>query len=225
MKAVNRLRMGVAGIVTGSVLAVSAAHAVDNRVPSFWGGVSVKVMETYGNNNSKPLTGAKVVLDALDPGRAGAITARYPVIKFPIQRTSQTRGVTFTRLPPVNDIGEYVLTVTPPARGNRVCEPYNAPRGAEIGGDGSVTVSFRKSPGPSTTRRTFNFKCSSVNPRSSNNKVRNKRSGNNAMMMANNCHDVRVQGLGAGARYGRVTLKSCKQSDGKWKIEPYEYRR
>jgi len=174
-----------------------------------------------GNNNSKPLTGAKVILDAKDGGKAASISSKYPVIRFPMERTSQTRGVTFTRIPPANDIGEYSLTVQPPSNRNSSCRPYNPPRGAIVGDDGSISIDLRKSPGPSTTRRTFNFKCSpgGTQPARANRNLAATPDNRNE------CHDVRVQALGAGARYGRVTLQSCKQPDGQWKIEPYRYRR
>ncbi len=160
MKTLNTAKSHVAIAITALMLGMPSVQAQDNRVPSFWGSVSVKVMETYGNNNSKPLTGAKVILDALDAGKANAITARYPVVRFPMVKSAQTRGASFTRIPPVNDIGEYQLTVIPSAYQNKSCIPYNPPRGAVTGNDGSVSIRLRKSPGPSTTRRTFNFKCS-----------------------------------------------------------------
>jgi len=216
------MKCTMGGLVIASVCAASVAQAVDNRVPSYWGGVSIKVIETYGNNNSKPLTGARVVLDAKDRQKANAITTRYPVIRFPMQRTSQTSGVNLTRIPPTNVIGEYTLTVTPPTSGGRVCQPYQAARGAIIGNDGSVTISFRKNTGPATTRRIFNFKCSN---RASTNQYNGNSTRNNNVHTGARCHNVRVQALGAGARYGSVTLKSCKQNNGKWKIEPYDYSR
>lgn len=212
----------LAGVLVVNAFIGSVAHAVDNRVPSFWGGVSVQVMETYGNNNSRALTGARVVLDVKDRQRADRITERYPAIRFPMERTSQTRGVNLTRIPPSNVIGEYTLIVYPPVRRGQVCESYNNGRGAKVGRDGSVMISLRKSPGPSTTRRTFNFRCSkggSAHP------VGGAQAGNSNMNDPARCHDVRVQGIRSGARYGSVTLVSCRQDDGKWKIEPYDYRR
>ena len=214
------MKCTIGGFVIASVFAGSVAQASGNRVPSYWGGVSVKVMEIYGNNNSRPLTGARVVLDARDQQKANAVTTRYPTIRFPMQRTSQTTGVNLTRIPPSNVIGEYILTVTPPSSGGRVCQPYNAPRGALIGSNGSVAVRFLKNSGPSTTRRTFNFKCS--NGASSN---QHSQAGNNNMHTEARCHNVRVQGMGAASSYGSVVLRSCRQSNGKWKIDPYDYRR
>jgi len=217
----------VSGVAVAAVLGAGLTpnvQAADNRVPSFWGGVSVKVTETYGNNNTKPLTGVKVILDLKDPGKAAAVLKKYPVIKFPMVKTAGTRGANFTRIPPTKDVGEYTITVIPKpndVNNKYACTPYPGKRGYTVGNKGEVTESFRMGTG-GTSRKNYGYKC----PKAvSVNRFNQPGQGGNNQNKQAACHEVQIQARGSSSRYGYVKAQSCKQSNGYWKIEPYKYKR
>jgi len=154
----------VSGIAVAAVLGaglIPNAHAQDNPVPAFWGGISVKITETYGNNNTKPLTGVKVILDLKYPEKAAAVLQKYPVITFPMVKTAGTRGANFTRIPPTKDVGDYIITIIPKpndVNNEYACTPYPGKRGYTIGDKGEITEDFRMGTG-GTNRRNYGYKC------------------------------------------------------------------
>lgn len=126
---------------------LSMAQAQDNPIPSSWGGVSVKLIETYGNNNTKPLNRGRVTLDLKDPAKAANYLKRYPSVKFPRVKTSNTRGATFLRVPPSTLVGDYILTVEP-----KPFDKYNEYN------CNTRTDTFRMGTG-GIKNKTYNFKC------------------------------------------------------------------
>lgn len=136
--------MAWAGIVT----------AQDNRIPTSWGTMSVNVIETYGNNNTRPFRGAKVRVDlknAKDPKTIAILDSLrrlYPVLRQP--PWNPTRGGRFSPLPPSSLVGPYIVTVDPKPNDRKkeyICEEQNKKDSREV----------RLATG--TRRLTFNFKC------------------------------------------------------------------
>lgn len=124
--------LGVATVV--SAWGAAPAEAQDNPIPLNYRNLNVNVLETYGNNNTRRVAGARVVLVPENGG-----TDEF--VEFPIQRTTTNRGVvSFSKIPPSNQIGPYVVTVTYP----RNC--------------GEETKTLRMN-GGSDNRVTFNVNC------------------------------------------------------------------
>lgn len=140
---------------------ISMSHAQDNPIPSFWGGVNVQVTETYGNNFTKPLMGAYVTIDLKDPAKAAATLRKFPTLKFPVRRTTGTRGADFRPIPPTRDVGDYIITVVPkPNDKNKeyACTPNPKKRGYTVGAYGEITEKFRMG-ASGTNRRNYGYKC------------------------------------------------------------------
>ncbi len=141
----------LAGVCVWLGAASSPALAQDNPIPLNWRNLTVQVIETYGNNNTKPLQGAKVKVELKYPERARELLNRYPTLHLPVTKTAQTRGALFGKLPPSKDVGPYVVTVIPkPHDTNReyICEEQNKKDTREI-----------LMGGGSDHRLTFNYTC------------------------------------------------------------------
>ena len=113
MNKLTQLRVLVLTSVAMVMAWAGIVSAQGNPVPHAWRQLQVQVIETYGNNNTKPLQGAKVTIELKYPDRAEEILKKYPVIRIPATRTSQTTGARFGQLPPSKDVGPYIVTVIP----------------------------------------------------------------------------------------------------------------
>lgn len=150
---------GSAGKVFGwwGLLAAAVSTPVvgqDNPLPLNWRNLTVQVYEVYGNNQTRVLAGAKVVVSLKEPRRLANLQSRYPTLQFPQKRTTGTRGATFGKLPPSSQIGPYQVEVIPKpnnAVANERCQPY--------GTDSRIEVLM---PGNADQRRTFRFRCSGL---------------------------------------------------------------
>jgi hypothetical protein len=91
-----------------AAIALNSAQAQDNPKPSSWRNINIKVTETYGNNQSRPLRGAKVILELENGENNAGLTTRIPQTK-----TTGPRGAQFTRMPPSSMVGKYRVTVDP----------------------------------------------------------------------------------------------------------------
>jgi len=132
-------------------MSLSPVSAQDNPIPLNWRNLTVQVIETYGNNNTKPLQGAKVKIELKYPEKADALKERYPTLHLPAERTAQTRGATFGKLPPSRDVGPYIVTVIPKPYDRQkeyVCEEKTNRDSREV-----------RMGGGSDQRLTFNFTC------------------------------------------------------------------
>lgn len=130
---------------------LSSVSAQDNPIPLNWRNLNVQVIETYGNNFTKPLLGAKVTIELKDPHKADALRQQYPTLQLPQTRTAQTTGVSFRQLPPSQVVGPYIVTVDPkPNDINKeyICEERTKKAAREI-----------RMGGGADQRLNFNFEC------------------------------------------------------------------
>ncbi len=153
MYKINYLLALVIGVVAWAAMGVSSLEAQGNRIPLNWRKLTVKVIETYGNNNTKPLRGAKVTIDVTEDYRAvlDSLQKLYPVLRMPVTRTAQTRGASFNKLPPSRVLGPYVVTVDPKPNDRKneyTCTEKTARATREV-----------RMGGGSPQRLNFNFKC------------------------------------------------------------------
>jgi len=150
----KKFTLGLA-LCTLTVLFGSSLFAQGNRIPLNWKGMTVKVTETYGNNNTKPLRGAKVSIDITEKYRAvlDSLQKIYPVLRLPQQRTSQTRGAMFSKLPPSSVVGPYLVKVNP--KPNDIKNEYTC---AERSGKDEGRQVRMGGGGPNKLVN-FNFKC------------------------------------------------------------------
>lgn len=179
--------------------------AQDNSKPASWKNINVKIQETYGNNQSRPMRGAKVLIE-LDPqARSGSIDAnadrqlagRKP--RLPQTKTSGSRGATFSRMPPSNLVGAYRVTVTPT---NKNCPPK------------SKTFLHSNQRAHSAQ---FHFTCFGSGNTASSKPTRTAAD-------PNICHQVRINSTGSQARlHTPVTVEACPGSNGLWTIKPFKY--
>lgn len=186
--------------VSGSCLLVASmtSWAADNPKPSSWRNIVVKATETYGNNQSRPLRGAKVIIELENANQSKDYKTRFPQTK-----TSGPRGATFTRMPPSSMVGKYVITVIP--KPNDKAGKYSCKE---------KMVNFLHNTAES--RKQFTFNCQ-LN-RSANASVANSQSNSSN---GKECHKVRIQKQ-EGNRRSKVS-QACKQKDGSWKIDNYRY--
>jgi len=105
---INKLVKNITLISLITTATLTAVQAADNPKPSSWRSVEVKVTETFGNNQSSPLRGAKVIIDLVNRNQDSDGRTRFPQTK-----TSGSRGATFTRMPPSSMVGDYKITVIP----------------------------------------------------------------------------------------------------------------
>lgn|GEM_PF-3789263 len=151
MKKVNQfLGLSVVCIMVGG-LGLSTVAAQGNPIPLNWRNLTVQVIETYGNNNTKPLQGAKVTVELKDPDKADDLQRKYPTLRLPVTRTAQTRGALFGKLPPSKDVGPYIVTVIPKPndRNNQyICEEKTNRDSREV-----------RMGGGSDQRLTYNYTC------------------------------------------------------------------
>ena len=106
---INKLVKNITFVSLFTVAALTSVQAVDNPRPVNWQAISVKVTETYGNNQTRPMRSASVTLDLADRSK---VPSQYN-IRLPQKKTSGSRGATFTKMPPSNIVGEYIVTVNP----------------------------------------------------------------------------------------------------------------
>lgn len=152
MRRFNQLRLLVLSSVVMVMALAATVWAQDNPIPHFWRQLHVQVIETYGNNNTKPLQGAKVTIELKYPEKAEEILQKYPTIQLPATRTSQTTGARFGKLPPSKDVGPYIVTVIPkPNDINKeyICEEKTNRDSREV----------RIGSGGAPQRLTFNYTC------------------------------------------------------------------
>jgi hypothetical protein len=90
--------LGLAG-----ALWAGPAAAQDNPVPLNYRNLTVTAFEV-NNNQRRNLTGATVTV-------APKSGAENQFVTFPLRRTTGTRGATFSKIPPSNDVGPYEVTV------------------------------------------------------------------------------------------------------------------
>lgn len=133
--------------VVWMAIGLSEVLAQDNRIPLNWRNLTVQVIETYGNNNTRPLRGAKVKVELKDPSKLDSLRKIYPTLRLPAQRTAQTRGALFGKLPPSSVVGPYIVTVIP--------KPYDRKK------EYTCVEEQReiRMGGGSDQRLTFNFEC------------------------------------------------------------------
>lgn len=132
-------------------LGFSSASAQGNPIPLNWRNLTVQVIETYGNNNTKPLQGAKVKVELKYPEKAEELLKKYPTLRLPAVKTAQTRGALFAKLPPSKDVGPYIVTVTPKPNDRNndyICEEKTNRASREV-----------RMGGGSPQRLNFNFTC------------------------------------------------------------------
>jgi hypothetical protein len=187
----------LAGMSTSSI-------AQGNPTPSSWGTLSVKASDTYGNNNSRLLRRAKVTIEYEDPQKAAQYFAKHNVnIRMPQSKTTGSGQAMFTRVPPSNLVGPYTVTVEP-----------NQP-----GCNEAKSKTYRMGNG-GRRNLTFNFNCN--NSRSSSN---SNNTNSSSEAEPPKCHKVRIMPQGVDRRkYRNVNAQACPGKDGKWTIEPYEYK-
>lgn len=152
MKKLNQLLGLSIALIAWAGLGLSTASAQGNPIPLNWRGMTIQVIETYGNNNTKPLQGAKVTVELKYPEKAEELLKKYPVLRLPVSRTSQTRGALFGKLPPSKDVGPYIVTVIPKPNDRNndyICEEKTNRDSREVNMGGS---------GPNY-RLTFNYTC------------------------------------------------------------------
>lgn len=182
----------------GASIALNNAKAQDNPKPSSWRNIVIKVTETYGNNQSRPLRGAKVSLDLESSNNNAGLTTKFPQIK-----TTGPRGAVFSRMPPSSMVGKYSVTVDP--KPNDHTNSYSCEK---------KTNSFNHS--SRGTTKQFNFTC--YKQHDSNQSVTDNH-GNDDQQ--NQCHKVRIQQQ-EGRRQSTYAT-ACIQANGRWAIEPYKY--
>lgn len=190
-------------IVTSTLLigVISNIHATDNPKPSSWGNIDIKITETYGNNQTRPLRGAKVFIDLVNKNQSKDFKTRFPQSK-----SSGPRGVTFTRMPPSSMVGEYIITVNP--------KPSDK--------NNQFTCKQKEKTFIHNTRKAnkqFRFQCFKNSNRNSGGS--NSNASNDLPHIKQPCHKVRIQKQ-EGKRIS-VNSMACPHVDGGWKIDLYKY--
>ena len=191
-KAILSLSLGL--VIAG--LSSTGVQAQDNPEPSSWRNIVVKITETYGNNQSRPLRGAKVVLTLEDSNNNAGLTTRFPQAK-----TSGSRGATFSRMPPSSIVGNYVVTVDP--KPNDKTNKYSCKETSK-----TFIHSTRK------TTKQFNVNCQL-------NRSTPKVAQSNSTAKEGSCHKVRIQKQ-EGQRKSTHT-KACLNAQNQWVVEPFKY--
>lgn len=179
--------------------------AQDNPKPSSWKNIDVKIHETYGNNQSRTMRGAKVTIDvdesaaspATDANAERNLAGRMP--RLPQTKTSGSRGTRFSRMPPSSLVGAYRVTVTPK---NKNCQVQSK----------TFIHNSQRASSPQ-----FHFTCfgPSRSPAANQNLASND---------PQSCHNVRINSQGRQARLHKpVTVEACPREDGLWVIKPFKY--
>ncbi len=132
-------------------MGLSSVSAQDNPIPLNWRNLTVQVIETYGNNNTKPLLQAKVKVELKYPEKAEKLLKQYPTLKLPVEKTAQTYGARFEKLPPSKDVGPYLVTVIP--------KPYDKEKEYICEEQGKKDTKEIYMGGTSDKRLTFNYTC------------------------------------------------------------------
>ncbi len=151
MKKLNQLLGLSIALIAWAGLGLSSVSAQGNPIPLNWRNMTVQVIETYGNNNTKPLQGAKVRIELKYPERAEELLKKYPTLRLPATKGSGTTGALFGKLPPSKDVGPYIVTAIPkPNDRNKeyLCEEKTNRDSREVNMSGG---------GPK--RLTFNYTC------------------------------------------------------------------
>ncbi len=186
-------------IYASGLMLSSNLFAADNPKPSSWRNIVVKATETYGNNQSRPLRGAKVIIELENPAQSQDYKTRFPQTK-----TSGPRGATFTRMPPSSIVGKYVVTVIP--KPNDKAKKYSCEE---------KSISFIHN--THEARKQFNFKCQ-LNRSGGNQVAQNDSNSENA---ENPCKKVRIQ-LQEGRRQSAYST-ACQQKDGSWEVKSFKF--
>jgi hypothetical protein len=182
-----------------TTITLSSAQAQDNPKPNSWRNIVVKVTETYGNNQSRPLRGAKVTLGLASDDNSAEVTTRFPQTK-----TSGPRGAQFTRMPPSSMVGKYTVTVDP--KPNDRTDSYSCKK---------RTKNFIHSTRGTTTQ--FNFTCLKKKASAPSVAAKTNTNSNNR----GQCHKVRIQKQDG--RRDATYATACMQANGRWVIEPFKY--
>lgn len=161
MKKLNYLRVLVLSFVAMVMAWAGIVSAQGNPIPLNWRNLTVQVIETYGNNNTKPLQGAKVKVELKYPEKAEELLKQYPTLHLPVTKTAQTRGALFGKLPPSKDVGPYIVTVIPKPndRNNEyICEEKTNRDSREVrmGGGGPQRLTFNYTCKKADTVNEFN---------------------------------------------------------------------
>jgi len=106
---INKLVKNITLISLITSATFTCIQAADNPRPVNWREISIKVTETFGNNQTRPMRSASVTLDLVDRSK---VPVQYN-IRLPQKKSSGSRGATFTKMPPSNIVGEYIVTVNP----------------------------------------------------------------------------------------------------------------
>lgn len=178
-----------------------SVQAADNPKPSSWRNIDIKITETYGNNQSRPLRGAKVTIDLENAGQSKDYKTRFPQTK-----TAGARGATFTRMPPSSMVGKYVVTVLP--KTGSQANKYTCKE---------KTKTFIHG-GPKTTQQ-FNFKCRRASSGSSSTATVTLSSNEETV---GDCHRVRITKQ-EGRKRPNTSAKACLKADGNYEIVSFSY--
>ena len=195
----NRYFIRLSLCLLTSNMAINSALAQDNPKPSSWRNIVVKVTETYGNNQSRPMRGAKIILDLENTNNRAGLTTRFPQTK-----TSGPRGALFSRMPPSSMVGKYNITVDP--KPNDSNNSYSCQKRTK-----NLIHANRG------TTAQFNFTCRKKNASTPSIAAVSKRKDKTE----NKCHKVRIQKQEG--RRDSTYASACMQANGRWAIDPYKY--
>lgn len=197
MKKLNSIYPKLPIIVIGTSLLLTANNiwSQDNSKPVSWKNITVVTQQTYGNNKSRLLRGARVTLTLENPQKAAGLSVQSRKPRFPLTKTSGSRGANFPKMPPSNLVGDYIIKV----------EPRDKSCGEKIK---KVSHSTRQK------RVQFNFNCQG----------QSRTTSNAVNIDSNTCHQVRINSQGAYARSHKpVSVEACPGSGGLWVIQPFSY--
>ena len=204
----NMLSLSLKTILSSTLLIAMIANtqAADNPKPSSWANIDIKITETYGNNQTRPLRGAKVFIDLVNKDQSKDFKTRFPQSK-----SSGPRGVTFTRMPPSSMVGDYIVTVNP--------KPSDK--------NNQYTCKQKEKTFIHNTRKAnkqFRFQCFKNSNQSSGGSSSGGSNSSGSGKIPHEkqpCHKVRIQKQ-EGKRSSTYS-KACPVANGNWKIEPYKY--
>lgn len=197
MKKINSIYPQLSRTVIGTSLLLTSniIWAQDNPKPVSWKNITVVIQQTYGNNQSRLLRGARVTLALENPQKASGLSLQSRKPRLPQTKTSGSRGANFSKMPPSNLVGDYIIKV----------EPRDKACGEQVK---KVSHSTRQK------RVQFNFSCNG----------QSRTTKNVVNLDTNTCHQVRINSQGAYARSHKpVSVEACPGADGLWVIQPFSY--
>jgi hypothetical protein len=123
--------MTVTALSVAGVMWAGEAVAQDNPVPLNYRNLTVTAFEV-NNNQRRNLTGATVTVTP----KSGA---ENEFVKFPLQRTTGTRGATFSKIPPSKDVGPYEVKIV-----TRDCGEQTRQFNKNAGSDQRLQFTFQR---------------------------------------------------------------------------------